>query len=138
MGSQMEEARLKKRAHVRQYADYRLIMNLRSERFSGFLWDVSDLGVGALFAMRGGSMDFINAGDPIYGFVVNYKLGVKLDYEGHVKWKKLFELESIPYLHLGVQFMETIDLPDVLYGISFPAKARTSVPLHVEFCNALP
>jgi len=127
VGNQMDEERLRKRAHVRKYADYTLIVNIRSGRFSGFLWDVSDSGLGAILPLRD-NMDFIDSNDPICGSIVNYKLGVKLDYDGHVKWTKPLEIEGVMFLHLGVEFCEPVILPDALYGISFPANPRSPAP----------
>jgi len=114
----MEEARRTKRTHAVHYSDYILIMNLGSERFSGFLWDVSDSGLGAIFPLRDGNMDFVKSEDKIVGSVVNDKLGVKLDYEGQVRWKKPFEFEGVVFLQLGVQFKEEVILPNALYALA--------------------
>jgi len=119
-----EDTRRQKRAQAVKYSDYVLIMTLRSERFTGFLWDVSDAGLGAIFPLRGRKMDFVNPEDHISGSVVNHKIGVKLDFVGQVRWRKPFELERVAFLHLGVQFQGTVILPLALSALSL-AKSTT-------------
>jgi len=101
-----------------QYSDYILVMNRGKEKFSGFLWDISDSGLGAIFALRDGNTEFLSLDDQITGNVVNDRLGLSMAYEGQVKRKLPLEFEGVTFLQVGIQFQGDLVLPDALYAIS--------------------
>jgi hypothetical protein len=108
------EHRKAPRIYLLNFTDYLVSIEWDSLRIESSLGNISETGMCCVFSEK----NLIQKGDRISGNILHNDLHEKIEYTGKVIWKEEYEIQSKQYIAMGVQFMESIELPDHLFALS--------------------
>ena len=115
----MTQNRKAPRIYPKDFADYSVTFEMDGSQPKGFLGNISEGGLCAVMPP-----DFSCSVDSrLKGFILQESLKEKVPFEGRVAWKIDYEINKVPKVMLGLEFSNSLDLPEQLMVISLAVES---------------